>query len=78
MANSDQTQDSAALQDRLIELETRQAFLEQTVDDLNEVITEQQQRVALLEGALKHLNTRLEQMGGGVKPQEDETPPPHY
>ena len=74
MANNDQISD----QDRLIELETRITFLEQTVDDLNDVVTEQQQRVAMLEGALKHLNTRLEQMGGGMKPQEDETPPPHY
>ena len=61
MANNDQISD----QDRLIELETRITFLEQTVDDLNDVVTEQQQRVAMLEGALKHLNTRLEQMGVG-------------
>ncbi len=65
--------------ERVVELETRLAFLEQTVDDLSDIITEQQQRMALLEGALKHLNSKIDQAGGGgIKPLEDETPPPHY
>jgi len=65
--------------ERVEELETQLAFLEQTVNDLSDIITEQQQRMSLLEGALKHLNTRLDQVGGsGIRSQEDETPPPHY
>ena len=65
-------------QDRVIELETRITFLEQSVDELNEIVTRQQQQLALMERALKHLNSRIDQAGGNIKPQDEESPPPHY
>lgn len=66
-------------QDQIQDLQMRIAFLEQNLDELNEIVTNQQNQIGLLEGAVKHLNTVMEQMNGpGIKNPEDETPPPHY
>jgi len=66
-------------QDLIEDLQMRIAFLEQTVDDLNEVVVKQQKEMNLLGQAIKHLNSRLNQLGGpNIRSQEDETPPPHY
>ncbi len=71
MATSDQEQ--------VIELETRMAFLEQTVDDLNDVVTHQQAQITLMERAMKHMNTQLVQLAGpNIRAADEETPPPHY
>jgi len=66
-------------QDQIEDLQIRIAFLEQNLDDLNDVVTKQQAQISLMERALKHLNSRLEQMSpANIKSAEDETPPPHY
>ncbi|NVK39273.1 MAG: SlyX family protein [Gammaproteobacteria bacterium] len=66
-------------QDQIEDLQIRIAFLEQSLDDLNDVVTKQQAQISLMERALKHLNSRLEQMSpANIKSAEDETPPPHY
>lgn len=71
MANTDQ--------ENITELQMRLAFLEQNLDELNDVITSQQAQISLLERAVKHLNSRIEQSSSAnVRSAEDETPPPHY
>ncbi len=66
-------------QDQIEDLQIRIAFLEQNLDELNDVVTQQQAQISLMERALKHLNSRLEQMSpANIKSAEDETPPPHY
>ena len=67
------------LEDRLIEIETRLAFQERTVEDLSEIAAKQAERVetlTLLVSRLKDRLIRLEQ-GGETSPW-DEKPPPHY
>lgn len=66
-------------QNHIEDLQIRIAFLEQSVDDMNEIVTNQQTQISLLERAVKHLSSRLEQVGtSNIRSPEDETPPPHY
>ena len=61
------------------DLQMRIAFLEQNLDDMNEIVTKQQAQISQLERAIRHVNNRLEQVdNGGIKDAGDETPPPHY
>lgn len=64
---------------RLIELETRLAFQDDTLRQLNEVITDQQMRIAELERICRHLIERVARLGEGAQKgtPEDEVPP-HY
>ncbi|MGF1699954.1 SlyX family protein [Photobacterium makurazakiensis] len=67
------------LQARIDELEMKQAFQEQTIEDLNQALTAQQ-------FVLDNVQTQMKFMVGKVKGIEpsnlaseaDETPPPHY
>lgn len=66
-------------EERLIELETRLAFQEATLQDLNDVLSAQQRRIGELEALCRQLAERLARLGpdlfkGGA---EDEVPP-HY
>lgn len=45
--------------DRLIELETKIAFAEQTVDELNRVVIEQQGRIEKLEKDIERLRRQI-------------------
>jgi SlyX protein len=64
---------------RLVELETRQAFQEQTLQELNEVITRQQQQLDQLRNQLVELAERLAAMDQpAIRPAGEEPPPPHY
>jgi len=66
-------------QEQIEDLQIRIAFLEQTQDELNEIVTSQQAQISMMERALKHLNSRLEQMApANIKSPDEETPPPHY
>ncbi|GAA6134453.1 SlyX family protein [Oceaniserpentilla sp. 4NH20-0058] len=66
-------------QQHIEDLQFRIAFLEQNLDDLNDIVTQQQAQISLMERAVKHLNSRLEQVSpANIKSPEDETPPPHY
>ncbi|MDO3377353.1 SlyX family protein [Geoalkalibacter halelectricus] len=47
------------LQERLLALETRQAYQERMVDELNQVVTECNGRIRELEGDLRALRRRL-------------------
>jgi len=47
------------MEERLIELETRVAFQEKTIEELNEVITKQQEQIDLLAEEIKLLTAQL-------------------
>jgi|TARA_B100000745_G_scaffold122010_1_gene79116 SlyX protein len=68
-----------ALEQRLMDLEYRYMEQEQVIEQLNEVITEQQKRLMLLE---KHHRQVLELLKAGrtsdIASLKDEVPPPHY
>jgi SlyX protein len=66
-------------QEIIDDLQMRIAFLEQSQDDMNEILTAQQAQISLMERALRHLSSRLEEVGSAaVKHSHEETPPPHY
>lgn len=69
-----------SLDQRVTELETRQAFQDDTLQALNDVVAAQQRQIDLLEMKVAALVKRQQELsesigsGGG----EDEAPPPHY
>lgn len=64
-------------QARIVELETRQAFLDDALASLNEALVNQQQRVAHLEHTIRLLVERLRTPEDLNLPAV-EPPPPHY
>ncbi len=63
------------LEQRIIELETRLAYQEQTLSELNEVLAEQLRRQSRLEQALALLRQHVQSL---PVPETDDAPPPHY
>ncbi len=66
------------LEDRINELESRLAFMEVTINELNEVITGQQQHMELMHKLLEELREQLEDLASDRKPDSSDEPPPHY
>lgn len=62
--------------ERLINIETLLAEHEKVLDELNEVIIEQGKQIERLAKQNQFLLSKIEDEG--VKPQSEETPPPHY
>lgn len=65
------------MQERIIELEKRVAFLDLQIEELTEIINSQEKALGILHKKLSALCEQLER-GDLVKPLEDEVPPPHY
>ena len=63
---------------RVEELEVKVAYLESTLEDLNQVVIKQQDQIDLLIEEIKRLKQQLEQGAEFVRPLSEETPPPHY
>ncbi len=64
---------------RLIDLETRIAFQEETLRVLNEVVTRQQRQIELLENTCRQLAERVARMGVDVfRGTPADEVPPHY
>ncbi len=67
------------MEQRLAELETRVTFQEQTIQELNEVVTRQQTQIDRLEKEVENLKAHLASLAPSlVIPAEEEKPPPHY
>lgn len=68
-----------AVEQRLIELETRLAFQDETVRQLNDALTDQHMRMAELERICRHLIERVARLGESAhKASETDEIPPHY
>jgi SlyX protein len=66
-------------QHRLTELETRVAFQDDTIQQLNEVITRHEKSIQRLERGLDLLKRQLALVAPSlIAPSAEETPPPHY
>jgi len=65
---------------RLIDLEVRFAYLEDTLNALDQVVSRQAEQIALLEQINRELYSRLQELQAGQKSSsaEKELPPPHY
>ena len=67
------------MNERLIELEVRVAFQDQTIQALNEAVTHQQAQLERLTRELVRLRAQLtSQAPALVIPADQEQPPPHY
>jgi SlyX protein len=67
------------MDDRLIELESRIAFQDHTLQELNEVIVRQQREIDALRRELEALRAQLKTLAPAlVAGRSEETPPPHY
>ncbi|WP_181295319.1 SlyX family protein [Pseudomonas sp. Q2-TVG4-2] len=66
------------LEQRIIDLEARLAFQDDTIQTLNDVLVAQQRAVERLQAQLGLLARRQEDMQSRMSGEEDEGPPPHY
>ena len=66
------------LEARVMDLESRLAFQDDTIQALNDVLVMQQNAVDRLQMQMAALLKRQEEMGGQVESFEEEAPPPHY
>jgi len=66
--------------DRLIDLEVRLAYLEDTLNALDQVVSRQAEQITLLERVNRELYNRLQEVQAGQKSDSagEEPPPPHY
>ncbi|WP_194790149.1 SlyX family protein [Pseudomonas sp. UFMG81] len=67
-----------SLQEQIIELETRQAFQDDTIQALNDVVVEQGRVIERLQLQVAELIKRYEEMVGQYGSEGEEAPPPHY
>lgn len=68
-----------AMQDDIIDLQTRLAFQDGLLEQLNDVVTSQQKQIERLENAITGLKTQLESVQQTqLVGQGEEPPPPHY
>lgn len=67
-----------SLEERVMELESRLAFQDDTLSTLNDVIVEQQRVVDRLQLQMAALLKRYEEVMGQYEASEEEAPPPHY
>ena len=70
--------DNQALPQRLVELETRLAFQEHTLQEMSDTVARQQAEIDRLARALKETQERLRGISPSIAERTDETPPPHY
>jgi len=67
------------MEDRLIDIESRLAFQEHTLQALNDVIAHQQQEIDHLTRQLQHAQEQLRNLATTLPTgPQDEPPPPHY
>jgi len=66
------------MQDDIIELQTRIAFQDGVIEQLNEVVTRQQTQIDRLQRQLDKLNGQVENLQQDQVVRQADEPPPHY
>ena len=67
------------IEERITELESRVAFQDDTIQKLNDVIVEQQQRIDQLSTQMGVLQEQIQSLVPElIADESQETPPPHY
>lgn len=67
------------MENRIIDLESKLAFQDETINELNEVITDQQNQLDQLREEIRLLGLRLTSVADSSNVSEEkEPPPPHY
>ncbi|KGS15824.1 MULTISPECIES: SlyX family protein [Pseudomonas syringae group] len=67
-----------SLEDRVMELESRMAFQDDTIQALNDVLIKQQRELEHLQQQMAAMLKRQEEMGSQFDTFEEDAPPPHY
>ena len=67
-----------AVDQRFEVLETKVLYQDRTIDELNEVVTKQQDQIDLLTTEVKRLREAFEVVQQDGVESGDEPPPPHY
>ncbi len=67
-------------ENRIIELEIKQAYQEDLIQALNRVVADQQKQIGKLEETCKLLNEKIKSLAfaGGREPDNADERPPHY
>ena len=63
-----------SLNKRIIELETRLTYQDHTIEQLNEVVTSQQNQIARLESDIKRIKAHLKAGDSNIARPEEESP----
>lgn len=66
------------MKNELIELQTQLAFQEQTINELNAVLTNQQQQIDILRLEFRQLQRILDEGDDDVNTSVGDEKPPHY
>ncbi|PBP97677.1 hypothetical protein CCL07_19105 [Pseudomonas congelans] len=67
-----------SLEERVMELESRMAFQDDTIQALNDVLVKQRRELDHLQLQMAALLKRQEEMGSQFETFEEDAPPPHY
>jgi len=64
---------------RIIELETKQTFQDELLNELNDIVAEQSQTISVLLREAYELRQVVKNLApSNLASQSEETPPPHY
>jgi len=66
------------MEDRIVNLETKSAYQEHLIQELNEVIITQQNQIDALTKSLNQIRDYMQNNTGQQSSPEQEAPPPHY
>ncbi|WED22077.1 SlyX family protein [Vibrio sp. JC009] len=67
------------LEQRINDLEVKAAFQEQTIEELNEALSQQQLLISKMQEQMKFVVGKLKGMdSSNMAKESEETPPPHY
>lgn len=67
------------LEQRINDLEIQNAFQEQTIDELNEALSQQQLLISKMQEQMRFMVTKIKTMDtSNMAKESEETPPPHY
>lgn len=67
------------LQERIEDLECKLAFQEQTIETLNDSLTQQQLLISKMQDQMKYVVGKVRNIdSSNLADQAHETPPPHY
>jgi SlyX protein len=70
--------DDRKTDERLLELETKVVYQDQIIEDLNGVVTRQQDQLDRLATDLRRLEELLRSLPSEGVSSDEEPPPPHY
>jgi SlyX protein len=70
--------DAETVNARIEQLETRIAYQEHTIEELNKSVTEQWRQIDALGKQVERMAARLQQIEDNASPRAAEPPPPHY